>query len=162
MLSWSHAWRLSIRRSWATRRLVNRGHILLSFAVSGLAKNLAFGLFSLSSTWIAGCGRLALISPLRRHYYRLYLYPLHFIAFSLTRDVIAARTGPLFGLVNGLRRLLGLGCARTLMERQVRLLLACPLSHDSCCTRPVAETLRLLLTHSWQSARSQCSAPYAL
>ena len=160
MLSFAHACRLSVRRSRPTRRLVNRGHTLLSFAVTSLAKNLAMGLFSLSSIWMVGCGRLAFISPLRVNYYRIYVCPPHFIAFSLADDVVAARTDPSLGSVINLRRLLGLGCARTLMERKVGLVLACPLLHDSCCTRPVAQALRRPLTHSWHNATFQCSGLY--
>ncbi len=161
MLSLGYAWWLSIRRSRPTRRLVNRGHTLLSFAVTSLAKNLAMGLFSLSSIWMVGCGRLAFISPLRVNYYRIYVCPPHFIAFSLADDVVAARTDPSLGSVINLRRLLGLGCTRTLVERKVGLVLACPLSHNSCCIRPVAQALGRPLTHSWHSPTFQCSAPYA-
>lgn len=161
MLSLGYAWWLSIRRSRPTRRLVNRGHTLLSFAVTSLAKNLAMGLFSLSSIWLAGRGRLAFISPLRVNYYRIYVCPPHFIAFSLADDVVAARTDPSLGSVINLRRLLGLGCTRTLVERKVGLVLACPLSHNSCCIRPVAQALGRPLTHSWHSPTFQCSAPYA-
>lgn len=109
---------------------------------------------------MAGCGRLAPISPLSINYYSVYVCPLHFIAFPLTGDVVAARTGQLLGFVIDLRRLLGLGCARTLMERKVGLVLACPLLHDSCCTRPVAQALRRPLTHSWHNATFQCSGLY--